>query len=126
MGIWKWKSRSYHTVTEKWLGVETYVRNVRLKKYGTLSLPTGDGTYREVSLTEIRESPIKVDEYNQYGEFLKFYLRAADEEVEIIHEIWVCASNGTDWISVELSYSYYRFDCDLVQSTSVHERGCQR
>merc|ERR1712054_523080 len=75
-GIWKWKSRSYHTVTEKWLG---------LKKYGTLSLPTGDVTYREVSLTEIRESPIKVDEYNQYGEFLKFYLRAADEEVEIIH-----------------------------------------
>ena len=84
-GIWKWKSRSYHTVTEKWVGVETYVRNVRLKKYGTLSLPTGDVTYREVSLTEIRESPIKVDEYNQYGEFLKFYLRAADEEVEIIH-----------------------------------------
>ena len=81
---WQWKSRSYTTVSEKWVGVETYFRNVELQRYGTLSLSTGRTSWREVAELSDRESPIEIDEYGQYGMFLRYYLRADDEDVTIV------------------------------------------
>ena len=80
---YRWKSKAYVSISEKWMGVETYFRNVDLLRYGTLSLETGRDSYRELSDTSIRESPIKVDNLGQYGNMLRYYLRADDEEVTI-------------------------------------------
>jgi hypothetical protein len=82
---YRWKSKAYVSISEKWIGMETYFRNVDLLRYGTLSLETGRDDYREIGEVSVRESPIKVDKYGQYGNMLRYYLRADDEKVTITH-----------------------------------------
>jgi len=85
LNTWKWSSPAYSTVAKKWAGIETYFRRVEMERYGWMSLMTGKAIWSAFTMNERRESPIEVDEYGRYGEVLKYYLRADDHAVHVVH-----------------------------------------